>query len=273
MDGEKLKNNCYSLEDLRKYLTEKAKKHKSLKFYSQLSRIENIVKTKALYLSDGSNWNDVEDRNSFNSSNSSQKNFGICFSFSISENIAMWMLYGGVNKNGAMLKLSPQDIVEAISTLESLEIGYFKQNEFIKTTVVTKEHFKVTLIDVVYYAREEQGKCTIKRGDERCKDISTRTIDGIKYAKKQYPWFYENECRLIVSVSKNYIKEMEKSTTIKFPIDNLSEKKRDKVVLAPDFEGSSLYEKSKMSGKVSWNLLANYQYKCYKACRDRQKDT
>ena len=50
-------------------------------------------------ISNGANWNDVNDRTLMEANNA----YGLCLSCSTRENIAMWMLYGANHgKEGAM---------------------------------------------------------------------------------------------------------------------------------------------------------------------------
>ena len=132
MNNKTLENQCQTIETLKMYLQEKGKNHNCYKCYSSLKRIADIRDSKALYLSNGESWNDINDRNGFNSDSDTLKNFGKCFSFSQDENVAMWMLYGGIDKASGMIDFTKKGI-NAILDIPSLSVGYFnKSNVFVK---------------------------------------------------------------------------------------------------------------------------------------------
>ena len=80
--NDTLEGNCNSIENLNTYLRQKGKNHNCYKAYTSLSRVVEIRDTKFLYLSNGETWNDVIDRNNFNSATNLVVNYGKCFSFS-----------------------------------------------------------------------------------------------------------------------------------------------------------------------------------------------
>ena len=134
-----LSDACKNQENLYKYVTDKALQHRNFKHYvSDIKRINNIVKEGALFLSDGTNWNDIDDRNAFcntPSTNINEKNYrmyGLCLSFSSSENVAMWMLYGGMHKKGAMIDITPSSINQLINGQQiQIELGNFEGSKWV----------------------------------------------------------------------------------------------------------------------------------------------
>lgn len=85
------------------WLEERGSRHRNYRYYSSRSRIENILSESAIYCTDGSSWNDLRDREAFNPPGSQEKRFGLCLSFSSTESVAMWMLYSGSDRDGAMI--------------------------------------------------------------------------------------------------------------------------------------------------------------------------
>lgn len=92
-------NANWTKEEYVKHLREKGKNHTNYKIYSYGTRITDIIDETTLYLSDGQRWNDRIDRDNFCRKDQPRR-FARCFSFSKSENVAMWMLYGGMKKMG-----------------------------------------------------------------------------------------------------------------------------------------------------------------------------
>ena len=82
-----LKDMC-RLDDIENGLKNNAEAHRNYKLYTSMGNALGIILTGHLYISNGENWNDVPDRNQMQEKDS----FGLCFSCSTVENIAMWML-------------------------------------------------------------------------------------------------------------------------------------------------------------------------------------
>lgn len=111
--------DCYGdLECLEAYLSTKATNHNSYKHYTRLSTAQKIIESGKLLLTDGSGWNDRCDSEQLNRAAYDKKYFATCFSFSISESVAMWMLYGGTHGDGAMLNLLPKDMSQIMKAKE-----------------------------------------------------------------------------------------------------------------------------------------------------------
>lgn len=80
--------------DVLSFLADRGGMHREYKHYATRARIAGILGGGALYLTDGTSWNDKYAREHFNPSFMSTKRFGACFSASSAESVAMWMLYG-----------------------------------------------------------------------------------------------------------------------------------------------------------------------------------
>ena len=130
--NDTLEGNCNSIENLNAYLRQKGKNHNCYKAYTSLSRVVEIRDTKFLYLSNGETWNDVIDRNNFNSATNLVVNYGKCFSFSQDENVAMWMLYGGIDKLSGMIDFTKKGMHSILAT-NLINVGYFDGDGKFKT--------------------------------------------------------------------------------------------------------------------------------------------
>lgn len=174
--------------ELKKYLSGKALKHKYYKNYTKLSRVATVFKNHAVYLSNGRNWNDVLDKENFNNELNVYVNFGLCLSYSQSENIAMWMLYSG--NDGCMIDYD-KTTIKAILDAPTISLGYFDKNKgsFQKVELLGRNDFEISIIDVMYYGEPKSiavGKYYIKRSDEVVNEFDSKLVDGLKFCKKLF---------------------------------------------------------------------------------------
>lgn len=249
-----LKNSCGTIDDLNSYLRRKAGNHNNFKYYSSLSRIINIRDSKKLYLNNGKNWNDIIDRNSFNSDDNTYVNFGKCFSFSRDENVAMWMLYGGINKLSGMVDFTKKGMQSILETAY-LNVGYFDDNATFKTVKkLTRDEFEIYLTDVVYYSKNGK-KYYINRAEESFESLSGKVFDELKSCKKTYPWKYENECRLIVSVNKEYLED--NCDIVQIDLEKLDlGKSLERIYRGPNYplENTQNTLPSQLDNAIDWTL-------------------
>ena len=263
---DEFKDALTDSEELLYYLKRKANNHNNYRIYTEYSRVENILNTKELYLKDGSNWNDKLDRESFNS-NDDKKNCGLCFSFSRLENIAMWMLYGGLNNCGTMINFSKKEIRNILENKGPIELGYVNDKKFCTVNSIDKEQYKIMMIDIVYY---DCDNCLIKlkHSDKNAeiKDLNElynieSVLNDLSFCKKTAHWRYENECRLIVSVDRAFIDD-DRIATVKLPIGDTVDlcNIEKNIIHSPDYRAPFKYKKSALTGKVDWDLRKGCKY-------------
>ena len=287
-ENRTLKSVCEATDELQVYLKEKAINHYNYKHYvSDIDRIYNIYHEGALFLTDGSNWNDPDDKKAFtdfNSGRSECKRYGLCLSFSKSESVAMWMLYGGMQKKGAMIDINLRNIKQLLdqSNRPQVELGYFEEKKWNTVKFEEKKwntvkklnanEYKVELTDILYYDANKKMdedhilKYDIKRSDEKCA-CNDNVIDNAPLLqKKVWAWNYENECRLIVEVDKKSISSFANSkisvARIEFPDKEFfREDVRERILLAPNFDESSIVKgdfiPKKSALKIDWDLCKN----------------
>lgn len=252
---DSLGNNISNVDDLRKYLIKKGENHKSYKTYSNQKFVREIINNQRLYLSDGSSWNDVADRKAFNSDDDDYKNYGKCFSFSESESVAMWMLYGGIDNCGAMINFTKKDIKKLLK-LDHIILGVFINGNFVEYSRLEKEKFEIKLIDILY-TRQYDDCCYVRRSTEINRNVSQDILKELRDGcVKDIAWSYENECRLVVKVNKKYIKDNETVVKIDLSPYNFSES-FSRVYHSPTYKGEKSYNNSELKGYVDWNLCGN----------------
>lgn len=243
--------------------------HISYKHYGSQRRISSILNNMTLYLSDGSEWNDKVDGSRFNSASDRLKRFGICFSWSQSESIAMWMLYGGRGKDGAMIDFTSQAIQPPING--RIALGHFINGETFKTVLELPVHeIQFSLIDVLYVDmnnRRNSEKVLKLRpsGQNSYIALANSLTDSLPQSViKSKAWEYEQEVRLIASVSKSALGSYVSAIThLKFPLDPLAVERKVKVYRSPLCNAPENYRPSALTGTVDWDLC--------KGCDEKSK--
>ena len=253
-NNDTLEGNCNSIENLNAYLRQKGKNHNCYKAYTSLSRVVEIRDTKFLYLSNGETWNDVIDRNNFNSATNLVVNYGKCFSFSQDENVAMWMLYGGIDKLSGMIDFTKKGMHSILAT-NLINVGYFDGDGKFKTEkTLTKENFDIYITDIVYYKVNGNGYY-INRSEESYNCLSNELFEKLQCCKKTYPWKYENECRLIVSINKKLITN--KCKIVQINLDGMDlGKSFERVYRGPNYPLKNFQNSlpSKLDNTIDWSL-------------------
>ena len=248
----KMSDNCETVEILQAYLKRKAQSHNSYKHYAPIDRIIKIVKEKKLYLGDGKDWNDTVDSDNFTNSRTKLINFGKCFSYAQDESVAMWMLYGGTYHNNAMIDFTRTAIRNILNT-STIKLGFWQNGEFVCVSEIKKLDFCIEMVDVVYYNKKTKY---LKRSDESCINVSDTLIDQLGLYGKAYPWSYENECRLIVSIKKEMIPEG--CNTVEIDLEGIDlGKSLERTYYCPNFEGEKTnnFQKSKLDGYINFKLI------------------
>lgn len=230
------------------YLRQKAENHNYLKIYGSKKKIKGIVDLRSLLLSNGSGWNDKNEIQRLQDNNTQM--FACCFSFSKSENIAMWMLYAR-EKEDLMINFRPKVIREIQNEKPEIKIGKMEDDGFKMNKKITKDHYDIELIDILY-CDSISDRSAIKRSDERAEGVNRRFFEQLTYCRKSYPWNYENECRLLIKINKSILDDND--THILLPLNSLSEDKYE-IYRNPTFEASeSEYKRSTLSDEINWDF-------------------
>ena len=255
MEERNIKNVCDTVQSLEMYLTTKAQNHNYYKTYTVSNRVQSWIAADCFYLDDGSRWNDIHDRETFNHPKSNVKRFGRCFSFSKSESVAMWMLYGGMQKSGAMLEFTKKGMRELISNTTYVELGNWVNNEFVNVITLQAGQFDLTLKDILYTGEFTSDTIYIRRSDEANKAAPIDVIKQLQYCVKSVAWSYENECRLILTVDKRIIPDVINATSVRNPLKGLlKDKSKTRIYCSPNYRGEKSFSESKISEEVDWDL-------------------
>ncbi|WP_165053387.1 MULTISPECIES: hypothetical protein [unclassified Adlercreutzia] len=240
------------------YLGSTGSSRRNYRHYATRRRIASILDDSAFYLTDGRSWNDKYDRERFNPRDSSFKRFGICFSAMTSESIAMWMLYGGIDGNGAMINFDKGTLRAAMLAPE-YECGYFDHGRFCPVGVLDASDMELRLMDVLYFGGGDgDGKMSIGRvGESGRTRIAREALRGIEPIAKHKSWSYEVEVRLVAAVSKSVLgDEGSKIEAIRIPLKLSGDFRRRRVFDSPVSDGSGGNLDSELHGMVEWDLCS-----------------
>lgn len=254
-----LKDVIDSPEELLGYLKERARRHTHYKYYGSYATIQKIIDNGHLLLSRGTNWNDTHDREQFQTSLPGFVRFGTCLSFSLSESVAMWMLYGGTQKDGAMIDLRPTDIT-SIMRQTKFELGHLGPSGFSPIETVSSG-CSIYPLDVLYLGEEDNGGgYTVRRSPESLRGMTDApTGDGILI--KSYPWSYENEVRLVLDVPEAYVSQ--EMTHAWIPLGWNGANFSGRAYLAPNSRRSDApgFQSSKLRGEIDWDVCSGCTFK------------
>ncbi len=228
-------------KDLISELKRNGKNHIRYKHYSKKDRLIENLSNRCLFLTDSSNWNDRKDSQFFCENAKDIKRFGMCFSYALTENVAMWIIYSKIKEgNALMLSVPKKTLARIINNNKEAEIGNFTNGEFVKKKTISLKD--LYLIDLYYTSNSEKSiRCT--RGEKHI-SIDKKVFEKTKQYSKAYPWRYENECRLIAEADFNLCHDCE-ALKIKLSDEDVSDIKKN-LIEGPlnfsfDFKKSSLY--------------------------------
>ena len=265
-------------EDLVSKLLEKGRNHDKYTFYCDKVGIwKTIEGGLSIRLTNGKHWNDEIDKK--NLSNDGRIRFVKSFTYSKSENIAMWMLYSDPSEEGYMISFT-KSIMNKVFEVEKIEVKVKETNNTLCT--LHKENFNISLIDIVYVGEgEKDNTFALKKSIYGVKSFDASVLDfdlekdKYDYFAKSYGWAYENECRLVIDFDKKYMKNdnvdysnyecyvdlklVLRKNYIKaflFPNNDLDNIEED---VKSFFENNKIsIENSKYKGKINWSLKNKY---------------
>lgn len=269
-DKNNLKLCSQSSSSLREYLIEKAKQHNNYKIYSTIDRIVDIRDNHCLYLGDASGWNDITDRNDFSSKKHGKIYFGKCFSYAKDENVAMWMLYGGINKCAGMIDFTRKGM-RSILDIDHIELSYYDKETKETTPIknLPRSSFEIFLIDILYYSQCKNEKYVITHSDERAYNVSKEVVESLSGYKKVFSWQHEKECRLIVSIDESLLPS--KCNTVKIDLHHIDlGKSFERIYHGPNYPLTDIKNTlpSKLDSTIDWELC-DKRHKC--CCNKKNK--
>lgn len=245
-----------------RYLSNKGSKHTHFRYYADIDRIKQILSGSAVYLTDGSHWNDRFDACNFNPHFSSFKRFGICMSYSASESIAMWMLYGGHSGAGAMIDFEKEILVSAMEA-PCFEFGHFGAGGFVSEKTLSRDEVQIELIDIAYFreGNEENEGYALKLPFEKQAEVTGLILDNLGPFVKHESWSYEQEVRMVATVDKRLLDNRASSyKCMRLPLGIPRDYPNRRIYSSP-VSDSALFCDSNLVGTVEWDLCNGCRYR------------
>lgn len=253
---KRLKDCVSSSRALSEALQENGSAHKNYKTYTSMERALGLLQSGQLYLFDGSKWNDTCDQKAMRAKGT----FAKSFSWSTTENIAMWMLYGGSKgKKGAMLNFYPSMIEELMSS-KTIDLGRFESNGIFNAaaTLSAPDDYRIFITDVIYTEDCKNEKVKLTLGDAHI-TANKAVLDDDNIFCKKYPWSYERECRLVVTLSEKQKEWAARDclNCVRLTISESSLRRlgTDRLIRSPIYSnGTANGKPSILTGDVEWDL-------------------
>ena len=139
---------------LEKYM-QREYEHVGYYHYTTLQSIDNILGSKAFWLSSVQGFNDKKEIEFFGEN--ANKYFSLCFSTGVNENLALWYLYSGVEGKGGRIKLTKTGIQKLIENSRyCLAIKKKDSDELIELFELTEKDYEYKFKDVIYFKDGEK---------------------------------------------------------------------------------------------------------------------
>lgn len=287
--------------DLEEYM-QREYEHSGYYHYTTLQSIDNILGSKAFWLSSVQGFNDKKEIEFFGEN--ANKYFSLCFSTGVNENLALWYLYSGVEGKGGRIKLTRTRIQKLIEN-SKYYLATDKRDldepielfEPFKPFELTEKRYEYKFKDVIYFKDGE------KRVDLKYNTMTNYNISKDEFEKykdenlgfyKYLIWYYEKETRLLVKLkgdAENYVKKHpltgNEHYIVKMSFGDLNDViKSLKIDLGPEFDdiekikeykniynflmNTSNVSKSDYSGQIKMNLKNKDCDNCKK--KDQEND-
>ncbi len=216
----------------------------------------------AVYLTDGSHWNDRFDARNFNPHFSNLKRFGICMSYSASESIAMWMLYGGHSGAGAMIDFEKEVLVSAMEA-PWFEFGHIGLGGFVSEKTLSRDEVQIELTDIAYFREGDEGNegYALRLPFEKQAEVTRLILDNLGPFVKHESWSYEQEVRMVATVDKRLLDNRASSySCMRLPLVIPRDYPNGRIYNSP-VSDSALYCDSNLVGTVEWDLCNGCRYR------------
>lgn len=243
----------------------KSSRHRHYRHYLGEDRARHILSERAIYLTDGSNWNDKFDRERFNPSLlTSEKRFGACMSYSSSENIAMWMLYGGRDGKGAMIDFDEKTLKSANNNAV-FECGHFNKGAFVPCEELDSKDVSLSLVDVTYFRLNKDGDMPfeMKRPaeGERWVGVTEGLWSTMSPLSKHESWSFEQEVRFVATINRDALgRHPSRIKCIRIPLQ-FEDNFEDERVFSSPISDEGSFRDSELSGTVDWDLCRGCSFK------------
>lgn len=220
-----------SSDGLIDYLDNRHFSHSEYFHYSSLENINSIIKNNEFWIGQVEYFNDNNDKDQFKDQ---KRNFSLCFSSGINENLPLWYFYGGISGEGARISLTKAKFKKFY---ENAKFYLFPVSNKNNRTEINRNEAKIEIKDVLYF-KENNGKIQLKYNNLTNYNLPPAEFSKLKKINngffKSIAWFYEKETRIHIQLNDEFAKIIKKGEKyyIAMHYDDLH--KYAKVVLAPN---------------------------------------
>ena len=143
----KIKNYSQMIE----YFEGRHFRHSRYFHYSSLENINSILESNEFWLGQVKRFNDSNDSEQFDDGN---RNFSLCFSSGINENLPLWYFYGGISGQGARISFTKAKFKTFYENSKFYLFPESKRNESIE---ITENNASIKISDVLYFKEGENA--------------------------------------------------------------------------------------------------------------------
>lgn len=191
-------------KQLSDYIKDRAYRHGGYCHYTNLKTLNNILKSKTLWLTNVSGFNDKADSRQYKEG---KYNFALCFSTGINENLSLWYMYAGMDGHGGRLRMTKSDIKKLTDNAKYFLYEKDKNTNEMKKLVELKknETMKSAFKDIIYFHEEDnEPNVSLKYNTMTNYIISKEEFQRYKNKNigfcKGLIWYYEKETRLNIEL-------------------------------------------------------------------------
>lgn len=228
----KIKNCSQMIE----YFDDRHFRHSKYFHYSSLENINSILESNEFWLGQVKRFNDSNDSEQFDDGN---RNFSLCFSSGINENLPLWYFYGGISGQGARISFTKAKFKTFYENAKFYLFPESKRNESIE---ITENNASIKISDVLYFKEDEnanrKNEIQLKYNNLTNYILKPEEFQLLKNHKKGFmksiAWFYEKETRIHIRLNDELAKKIDKSKVyhIAMHCDDLS--KYASITFAPN---------------------------------------
>ena len=251
--------DCQTAEEILRFFQDegRALRHTNFYHYTSLSNVNNILKSKELWLNSlAESANDNEEKDRY--AEIGRNVFSVCFSTGTSESLPLWYLYSGIDGKGARIELKKSAFKKLIGNelkISLLEIEDGPDGRVRKGPTLTENDYKFLCHDILYIGKDSQkpDKYRIKYNNNTMNGVTSSCAEKIKEEYERFYkgliWFYEKETRIQVEIND---RKLEKGKKYKVAISLESVYNDLSIRLAPEFGTVSPEIFTKYEGIREW---------------------
>lgn len=236
--------------ELKDYLIRKGENHNYYHHFTTSKTLNSIIHNNSIRLTLG-NSEELNDHHEFSVEGTTkvwERTYLFCFSYGISENMAMWGVYGLPSKEAVRLSIA-RECIKTIKDKDKIKI--FSDSKM--TFELNKNAIENIFLTDIFYVKDKKGNMDKQRHRDYDLVFPNNNIHSILTSEqatgvvKNDVWNYENEVRLIIrfkKAQKNENNKLLEYIYLKFPEEVLG---KIGIMKGPAFEERYVNKKIDLS--------------------------